>query len=131
MVRIRVDWRASFDLTGRVLLYLAIPLCFPLGVAVYYGEPLVPFLAAIVVTLSVGGGFRQLPGAPGELGPREAFLGVWLIWLLVAVVGAVPFYVAGTGTIAHPVDAMFESMSGLTRRARRSSVTSRSTTGRS
>jgi trk system potassium uptake protein TrkH len=114
MVRIRVDWRASFDLTGRVLLYLAIPLCFPLGVAVYYGEPLVPFLAAIVVTLSVGGAFRQLPGAPGELGPREAFLAVSLIWLLVAAVGAVPFYVAGTGTIAHPVDAMFESMSGLT-----------------
>jgi trk system potassium uptake protein TrkH len=114
MVRVRVDWRASLDLTGRVLLYLVVPLCFPLGVAVYYGEPVVPFVSAILATLAVGGAFRQLPGTPGELGPREAFLGVSLIWLLVAAVGAVPFYVVGTGILAHPVDAMFESMSGLT-----------------
>jgi trk system potassium uptake protein TrkH len=114
MMKIRVDWRASLDLTGRVLLYLAGPLCFPLAVALYYGESSVPFLAAIAVTLLVGATMRNLPGDPGDLGPREAFLAVSLIWLLVAAVGAIPFYVAGTGILAHPVDAMFESMSGLT-----------------
>ncbi|CAI50543.1 Trk-type transport system (probable substrate potassium) [Natronomonas pharaonis DSM 2160] len=114
MVRIRVDWRASLDLTGRVLLYLAAPLCFPLVLAVWYGEALVPFLAAIAVTLALGASLRTLPGDPGNLGPREAFLAVALIWLLVAAVGAIPFIVAGVGTIAHPVNAMFESMSGLT-----------------
>jgi trk system potassium uptake protein TrkH len=114
MMKLRVDWRASLDLTGRVLLYLAGPLCFPLLVAVYYGESTVPFLAAIAVTLLVGLVMRKLPGNPGNLGPREAFLAVSLIWLLVAAVGAIPFYVSGTGILAHPVDAMFESMSGLT-----------------
>ncbi|WP_178917606.1 TrkH family potassium uptake protein [Natronomonas gomsonensis] len=114
MAVIRVDWRASLDLTGRILLYLAGPLCFPLLVAVYYGEPMVPFLAAIAVTVVLGGSLRGLPGEPGELGPREAFLAVALIWFLVAAVGAVPFFVAGVGIIAHPVDAMFEAMSGLT-----------------
>ncbi|WP_254840405.1 TrkH family potassium uptake protein [Natronomonas marina] len=114
MLELRVDWRASLDLTGRVLTYLVVPLSFPLGVALYYGESVLPFLSAIAVALVVGGAFRQLPGTPGELGPREAFLGVSLIWLLVAAIGAVPFYVAGTGILAHPVDAMFEAMSGLT-----------------
>jgi len=39
---------------------------------------------------------------------------VALIWFLVAAIGAIPFVVAGVGTVAHPVNAMFESMSGLT-----------------
>jgi trk system potassium uptake protein TrkH len=114
MMNIRVDWRASLDLTGRVLTYLAAPLCFPLAVALYYGEATVPFLAAIAVTLVAGTAMRKLPGDPGDLEAREAFLAVSLIWLLVAAVGAIPFYVSGTGILAHPVDAMFESMSGLT-----------------
>jgi len=114
MVRLRVDWRTSLELTGRVLVYLAVPLSFPLFVAVWYGEPVVPFLAAIAASLLVGGGLRALPGTPGTLGPREAFLAVAVIWLLVAAVGAIPFVVASTGTVAHPVNALFEAMSGLT-----------------
>lgn len=114
MVRIRVDWQSSLDLTGRVLLYLSGPLCFPLAVALYYGESVLPFLVAIAVTISLGAGLRYLPSDPGDLGPREAFLAVALIWLLIAAVGAIPFVVAGKGTIAHPINAMFESMSGLT-----------------
>ena len=113
-VRIRVDWRASLDLTGRVLWYLAVPLAFPLSLAVWYGESVVPFLAAILVTLAVGGALRRLPGDPGTLGPREAFLAVAAIWFLVAAVGAIPFAVSGVGVFAHPLNAMFESMSGLT-----------------
>ena len=113
-VRVRVDWRASFDLTGRVLWYLAVPLAFPLSLAVWYGESIVPFLAAILVTLALGGALRRLPGDPGTLGPREAFLAVAAIWFLVAAVGAIPFAVTGAGVFSHPVNAMFESMSGLT-----------------
>jgi len=112
--RIRVGWRASIGLTSDVLVYLVAPLTFPLLLAVYYGESMLPFLAAIAVSLALGGGFRYLKDPDENLGPREAFLAVALIWLLVAVVGAVPFVVAGVGTIAHPVNALFESMSGLT-----------------
>ncbi|MES3517938.1 MAG: TrkH family potassium uptake protein [Natronomonas sp.] len=114
MVRIRVGWQASLDLTGRVLTYLAGPLLFPLAIAVFYGESVLPFLAAIGVTLTMGGGFRYLGDSEMNLGPREAFLGVALIWLLIAAVGAVPFVVAATGSVAHPINAMFEAMSGLT-----------------
>ena len=112
--RIRVGWRASLGLTGRVLVYLSVPLAFPLVLALFYGESLLPFLVAIVTTLTLGGGMAYLDDPEEDLGPREAFLAVALIWFLVAAVGAIPFVVAGQGTIAHPVNAMFEAMSGLT-----------------
>ncbi len=112
--RLRVGWRASTELTGTVLTYLAAPLAFPLLIAVYYGESVVPFVVAIAVTLALGAWFGRLGDPEADLGPREAFLAVSAIWLLVAVVGAIPFVVAGVGTVAHPVNALFESMSGLT-----------------
>ncbi|WP_138004679.1 TrkH family potassium uptake protein [Halalkalirubrum salinum] len=111
---VRVGWRASLDLAGQVLVYLAVPLAFPLAIAVYYGESVVPFVATIAVTLTIGSAFRYLSDPDENLGPREAFFAVALIWLLVAVIGAIPFLVVGVGTTAHPVNAMFEAMSGLT-----------------
>jgi len=111
---IRVDWRASLDLVGRVLLYLVGPLAVPLALAVYYGESPIPFVVAIAAAVALGGGLRILGDPETELGPREAFLAVSLIWLLIAAVGAVPFVVAGAGTIGSPLNALFESMSGLT-----------------
>ncbi|MFD1571578.1 TrkH family potassium uptake protein [Halorubrum laminariae] len=112
--RIRVRWRASAELTGDVLTYLTVPLAFPLLVALYYRESPVPFLVAIAAALALGSGFRSLRDPDVDLGPREAFLAVASIWFLVAAVGAIPFFVAGTGVLANPVNAMFESMSGLT-----------------
>lgn len=112
-VRIRVAWRVSLGLTGTVLTYLAVPLLFPVGLALYYGEPVGPFLVAIAATLALGIGLNTV-STQGDLGVREAFLAVSLIWLLVAFVGAIPFHVAGNGTLAHPLNALFESMSGIT-----------------
>ena len=111
---IRVGWRASVGLTGDVLAALPVPLTFPLLIAFYYGESPVPFLAAIAASLALGGAFRSVGDSSMNLGPREAFLAVALIWFLVAAVGAIPFVAASVGTIANPVNAMFESMSGLT-----------------
>lgn len=110
--QIRVDWRASVGLVGSILKWLAVPLAFPLALAVLYGESTAPFLATIALTLLVGEGLERLSG-DGDLGGREAFLMVALAWLAVAVVGAVPFLLAGEGTIATPVNALFESMSGV------------------
>ncbi len=51
-------------------------------------------------------------GAPAQLGHRDGFLIVALAWVLLSALGALPFLTAGV--IASPVDALFESASGLT-----------------
>jgi len=112
-MNVRVSWRYSLSLTGTIVKWLAAPLCFPLLVALYYAEPLAPFLVTIGVAL-VGGGLLERLDGDDRLGPREALLMVALTWLLVALVSAIPFVVAGRGTIAHPINAAFESMSGIT-----------------
>ena len=113
-MKTRVDWRTSLGLVGTIVKWLAVPLLFPLGVALFYGEPLGPFLVAIASCLVLGLSLERLRTDEDDIGPREAFLLVAVAWLAVPVVGAVPFVVAGTGSIAHPVNALFESMSGIT-----------------
>ena len=112
-MNVRVDWRVSVGLVGTTLLYLAVPLAFPLALAAYYGEPLLPFAVTIALALALGTGLDRL-GQAADLHVREALLATSLIWVLVAVIGAVPFVVAGDGAIAHPLNALFESMSGIT-----------------
>jgi trk system potassium uptake protein TrkH len=113
---LRVDWRTSVALTGRVVKYLSVPLLVPLLVAALYGDDLLTFGVAVAVTFLAGFGLERLDPDP-DLGAREALLMVALTWLTVAVVGTVPYLLAGMGTestLANPVNALFESMSGFT-----------------
>jgi trk system potassium uptake protein TrkH len=112
-MRIRVDWRVSCRLVGTVLKWLWVPLLLPLGVALLDGTRLVPFVLPMVGTVLLGLGLEQLTEET-DLRAREAYLMVSLTWLSVAVAGAVPFVLAGNGTLADPVNALFESMSGIT-----------------
>jgi trk system potassium uptake protein TrkH len=109
---IRVDIRTSASLLGTVLQALAVPLVALIGVALLYGDPPLPFAVPAVLSLAVGTGLERFERA--SPGPREAFLLVALAWLAVALVGTLPFVLAGAGTLAHPVNALFESMSGIT-----------------
>ncbi|GAB3033269.1 TrkH family potassium uptake protein [Natronobiforma cellulositropha] len=116
---IRVEWRASVSLTGTVLKWLAVALLLPLALAVFDGDDVLPFVAAIVVTTVVGLALERTYEDP-DIHQREAFLVVALTWLGVAVVGAIPFVLADPANVtnsralAHPVNALFESMSGIT-----------------
>ncbi|MEF8883400.1 MAG: TrkH family potassium uptake protein [Halapricum sp.] len=108
-----VDWRVSVGLLGSVFKYLSLPLVVPLTAALIYGNDAVPFLATVVVALGVGLALERLRG-DRELGHREAFLLVSLTWLAVPMLGTLPYLLAGVGTVADPVNALFESMSGFT-----------------
>ena len=111
--RLHVDIRSSCSLVGTVLKYLSLTLLFPTVVALSYRESPLPFLVALVVAVVVGTGLERLEPDP-TLEHREAFLLVALTWFVIPLVGTIPYLVAGTGTIADPVNALFESMSGFT-----------------
>ena len=107
-----VDWRTVLALVGTVLQATAAPLVLSALVAIGYGESPVPYLIPTALALVSGLALARFPSR--DIGIREAFLIVSLVWLAVASVGALPFLLAGTGVFTSPVDAAFESMSGIT-----------------
>ena len=78
-----------------MLKWIGLTFIIPAAVAVGYGEPVWPFLAAGGVTGAAGLLLDQITGEKraAAVGPREGFLVVALIWLLVPAFGAVPFVV--------------------------------------
>jgi len=115
-LHLRVRWRTSVALTGTVLKWLAVAMGVPLIVAVVYGEDVVVFLASMATIAGIGILLEQLDDAE-DFGPREALLFVALTWAAVAVVGSIPYLLSTWGTdstLAHPVNALFESTSGVT-----------------
>ncbi|MGM0590553.1 MAG: TrkH family potassium uptake protein [Halobacteriota archaeon] len=112
-MKLRVNWRVSCRLVGTILKWLWAPLVLPLAIALYDGTDVVPFVLPMVGTAILGVGLERLTGER-DLRAREAFLMVSLTWLSIALVGATPFVLAGDGVLAHPVNALFESMSGVT-----------------
>jgi trk system potassium uptake protein TrkH len=113
---VRINWRQSIAFTGTVIKYLAVAMLLPLAVSLLYGEDTVVFLLSIGTAVVVGVVLERLDDDP-DLGAREALLFVALAWGAVALVGAIPYVVAGYGTessLRYPVNALFESMSGFT-----------------
>ncbi|MFC6835172.1 TrkH family potassium uptake protein [Halomarina ordinaria] len=109
---IRVRWRTSVSYLGTVLKGLTVPLLVSALVSLAYGESVVPLGATAALSLLVGVTLERLER--DGLGPRETFLMVALTWLSIALLGALPFFLAGTGVFADPVNALFEGMSGIT-----------------
>jgi trk system potassium uptake protein TrkH len=114
--RTGIDVGAAFDLVGGVLKWLAPAFLLPVVVAIGYGEPFWPFLVAGAATGLAGLGLDQITGEKqgAAVTPRESFLVVALIWLLVPIFGCLPFILGGGEQLSRPVDAYFEAVSGFT-----------------
>ncbi len=111
-----VDWRTSVAFTGTVVKWLAVAMVVPLLTSLVYGGDTDVFLISMAIAVTIGFALERFSNDQ-ELGARESMLLVALAWLSVSVVGAVPYVIAGWGTastLAHPVNALFESMSGFT-----------------
>ena len=93
--------------------YLSVTAAIPAVVALLYGEPPWPFLAAAAITLAAGVGLERLGSRSRGIGFREGYLVVALTWLIAALFGAIPYLLSGEAQLDGPVDAFFESMSGF------------------
>jgi trk system potassium uptake protein len=107
-----VDIRGALNLVGSLFKYLSPAFLLPAAIAVGYREAVWPFLVAGAVTLAFGAGLEALTDGKERIGPREGYLVVSLVWLLIAVFGALPYLLAEP-QLSNPFDAVFESMSGF------------------
>jgi trk system potassium uptake protein TrkH len=111
-----VDIDAALDLVGGVLKWVGPAFLAPAAVAIGTGEPPWPFLASGAAASAAGVLLDWITDDRSEdrIGPREGFLVVALVWLLVPAFGAMPFLLGGVGQLSDPINAYFESMSGFT-----------------
>jgi trk system potassium uptake protein TrkH len=107
-----VDVIGALNLVGALVKYLGLAFLFPAAVAAGYGEAVWPFLLAGALTAAFGVALERGTAGKESVGAREGYLVVSLVWLLVAIFGAIP-YLAAEPQLSHPVDAFFESMSGF------------------
>ena len=102
-----------FKVTGYILRFFGLMFLWPMAVAVYYQEwsDLGGFALAGVLTAAIGQAmWLSHPERELELRRIEALAVVAGTWLVVALLGSVPYLWVGLS----PVDAVFESMSGFT-----------------
>ena len=102
------------NLLGKLLILLSLTLLIPLPVSLYYGDGMVRvFILSSLIGAILGGLLLLLfPPEEDDLGYREGFAIVTLSWLVMAFLGALPFYISGK--IPSFIDCYFEAMSGFT-----------------
>lgn len=109
-----MNYRAVVNVLGRILFLEAILMVLPIIVDLVYGEGtwwafLIPLGCLLLISIPI-----IVFVKPKEilLYAREGFVITALAWVLVSLVGAVPFVISKE--IPNFVDALFESVSGFT-----------------
>ena len=96
---------------GMVLLCLTGLMLVPLLAGIIYGENVRPFVLCIALSLALGLGLASIKPDSTDLFARDGFLAVGLAWMLMSLLGALPYILSGD--IPDFVDALFESVSGF------------------
>ena len=108
-----MNYRMILSLLGYVLLIIGAALLLPCIVALCYGEDLLPLLATVGICAVVGVLLILLrPKRNRTMHAREGFVMVSLSWIVISLVGALPFFFSGA--IPSYIDAVFETVSGFT-----------------
>ena len=108
-----LDWKAVAGVMGALLVALGAALAVPALYALAAGEAAWAAFGGVALGSLAGGGALWRALRPREeLRTREGFAIVALAWLLLSLVGALPWVLAGV--LASYTDAFFEVMSGFT-----------------
>ena len=109
-----MNHRVILSLLGYVLLLIGAFLLLPCVVALIYGERALYSLLATVGVCAVAGLLLLLfkPRNRRSMHAREGFVMVSLSWIVISLVGALPFWFSRA--IPSYLDALFETISGFT-----------------
>lgn len=108
-----MNYKIVIKVLGNILIYEAVLLLFPLLVSVFYSESsYLAFVITIILMVITGIILNNIPSSSNLIKTREGFAIVSLGWITASVFGCLPFIISGA--IPSPVDAFFETVSGLT-----------------
>ena len=108
-----MNYRMIGRVLGLILLIYTALLILPLIAGLCFRESPVPLLVTMAVS-AVPGGLLLLLSKPkkNSLVARDGFVIVGIGWILISLIGALPFVLSGS--MPHYIDALFETISGLT-----------------
>lgn len=107
-----MNYRFVFKTLGHLLLLEAFLLLFPLGVAIYNNEKILPFIYTIILLIVIGLSLSFIKSKRDYYFAKEGLLITTLSWLVLSIFGALPFVF--DGAIPNFIDALFETISGFT-----------------
>ncbi|MDX9695490.1 MAG: TrkH family potassium uptake protein [Bacteroidales bacterium] len=109
-----IKGKIIFNILGMLLIIEGVFLLFSTLVALYYnGYDLFPLLISSFICIIVGGlSWFFTRNTKKDIGKREGYVIVSLVWVVFSLFGALPFIISGA--IPSYTDAFFETMSGFT-----------------
>ena len=109
-----MNYAIVFRLLGYILMIEGTLLLLPAVTSLIYAEWAVMgvFLLTAAISGALGFALQTIKPRSKVFYMREGFAATSLSWIVISIVGAVPFVV--TGCIPNPVDALFETVSGFT-----------------
>ena len=108
-----MNYRMIKYITGWLLIFEALFMTVPAVTAMIYRESeLWYFLMVMAGCLILGGLMIIRKPVSTTLYAKEGFVIVSLSWIVLSLVGALPFFLSGA--IPHYIDALFETVSGFT-----------------
>ena len=108
-----MNYKMIRNILGWLLLFEAGFMLVPLVTGICYGESETVFFAiTILLCASIGGLCVWNKPKDSVLYAREGFVIVSLSWIVLSLLGAIPFFISGV--IPSYLDAVFETVSGFT-----------------
>ena len=108
-----MNYKMVLSILGKVLLIEGLLMFFPLLIGIYYGEGnFLSFLLPMALLFALGIPLSCLKKQYNSMYAKEGFVVVASSWIIMSVIGALPFVISGD--IPYYIDAFFETVSGFT-----------------
>ena len=109
-----MNYKKLGTILGKIMVLEGILMLAPLAVSLIYKESsahILAFLVPIVILTVLGLFMQRLKPERNDLYQKEGFALTALVWIVMALFGAIPFVI--NGDIPNYIDACFEIMSGF------------------
>lgn len=106
-----MNYSLIFYILGRIIFAVGLLMLLPLGAALLFGDSLLPFVIPLLLALALGIPLSFIKPKNRRLLAREGFVSVGLSWIVMSLIGCLPYII--NGAIPVFVDAFFETVSGF------------------